>query len=92
MKDKILFLVTGILIGAMVATGVFMVINKNNSNNNQNNFDRQNFRNFDPDNMPEGFELPEDFDPNNLPEGFDPSNRPNGGQRRNNSNTTTDSI
>ena len=29
MKDRIMFLVIGILIGAIIATGVFMVINKN---------------------------------------------------------------
>ena len=38
-----------------------MVINKNNQNNNQFNGER--IRSFDPDNLPEG------FDPENMPEG-----------------------
>lgn len=74
MKEKILYLIIGVLIGAMCATGVFMVINKNdNNNNNQNGEGREMFRNMDPNN------LPEDFDPNSLPEGFDPNNMPQGG-------------
>ena len=32
MKDKIIFLIIGILIGAIIATGVFMIINKNQVN------------------------------------------------------------
>lgn len=57
MKDKILFLILGILIGAIITTGVFMVLGKNNGGNNQNRPDMQNFRKFDPNNI----------DQNNLP-------------------------
>ena len=52
MKDKILYLIIGILIGAMIATGVFMVINKNS-----NNGPVRNFRNFDANNLPEGIQI-----------------------------------
>ena len=52
MKDKILYLIIGILIGAMIATGVFMVINKNS-----NNGPVRNFRNFDANNLPEGVQM-----------------------------------
>ena len=34
MKDKIIFLVIGILIGAIVATGAFYIYNKSNNTNN----------------------------------------------------------
>lgn len=42
MKDKILYLIIGILIGAILTTGVFMIINKNNgrSSSNGQNFNR----------------------------------------------------
>ena len=61
MKDKILYLIMGIIIGAIIVTGIFMIVGKNTPNNNQPN--RENFRNFDPENMPEGFDI------NNMPEG-----------------------
>ena len=36
MKDKIMFLIIGILIGAIIATSVFLIYNKTISNNNEN--------------------------------------------------------
>jgi len=33
MKEKILYLIIGVLIGAIVATGVFMMLNKNSGGN-----------------------------------------------------------
>lgn len=33
MKDKILVFIIGFLVGAVIATGVFFIISKNNSNN-----------------------------------------------------------
>ena len=38
MKDKILIFVAGLLVGAIIATGVFMIINKNNPRTRGNNF------------------------------------------------------
>jgi len=35
MKDKILMLIVGILIGAIITTGIFLVINKNQKNQQQ---------------------------------------------------------
>jgi len=45
MKDKILFLIIGMLLGAMITTGVFMIINKNKTPSfpNQGNFQRGDF-------------------------------------------------
>lgn len=36
MKDKILMFISGLLVGAILTTGVFMIINKNQSNTNNN--------------------------------------------------------
>jgi len=36
MKDKGLYFIIGLLVGAILTTGVFMLINKNNSNSNNN--------------------------------------------------------
>ena len=66
MKEKILYLVLGTLIGAMLTTGVFMIINKNNNQGPQFNGER---REFDVNNLPEGFDV------NNLPEGGPGSGR-----------------
>ncbi|MDR0978451.1 MAG: hypothetical protein LBL91_00660 [Lachnospiraceae bacterium] len=63
MKDKILYLIIGILIGAIITTGVFLVINNGNNNASQNGINRSNRGNFDPNNLPEG------FDPNSIPQG-----------------------
>ena len=41
MKEKVLYLIIGVLLGAIVTTGVFMIINKNDSKNAETN----NFRN-----------------------------------------------
>jgi len=59
MKDKMLFLIIGILIGAIITTGIFMIKDKNTKPNEPN---RENIRSFDIDN------LPEEFNPNNIPE------------------------
>ena len=61
MKDKILYLIIGAITGAIITTGVFMIIDKNSEDNNQPQ--RGTFRNFDPSNMPE------EFDMNNMQEG-----------------------
>ena len=45
MKDKILMLIVGILIGAIITTGVFLVVNKNQQNN-QNNQQQQRMQQF----------------------------------------------
>lgn len=37
MKDKVLIFIVGVLIGAILTTGVFMIINKNNINGSDNN-------------------------------------------------------
>ena len=43
MKDKALYFIIGLLVGAILTTGVFMLINKNNggTNNNGRNFDNR---------------------------------------------------
>ena len=77
MKDKILSLIVGILIGAIITTSVFLMLGKNNQSSKE--FDgRKDFRNMqdfggerpDFENMPEG-ERPE------LPEGMDESEMKN---------------
>ena len=45
MKDKALYLIIGLLIGAILTTGIFMLINKNGSNSN---FQSNNSRNGGP--------------------------------------------
>ena len=57
MKEKILTLIIGALIGAIITTGVFLIINKNNDNTNQMQNGRTNMmRNgeFNPENMKGG--------------------------------------
>ena len=55
MKDKILMLIVGILIGAIITTGVFLVIDKNQqkTQQNQQNQRMQQFQNMmgDPNSM-----------------------------------------
>ena len=36
MKEKFLYFIIGLLLGGIIATGIFMIINKNNSNNSNN--------------------------------------------------------
>ena len=40
MKDKIMYLVIGALVGAIITAGCFMIFNKNNSNSTQGGFDK----------------------------------------------------
>ena len=61
MKDKILFLILGILIGAVITAACFLVIGKSTRKGMRDG-------NFKPDKeMMENFD-PENFDPENLPE------------------------
>jgi len=64
MKDKGLYFIIGLLVGAILTTGVFMLINKNNSSsnnnrrgNNGNGVMNQGPMRLDPDNPPEGAEV-----------------------------------
>lgn len=59
MKEKILYIFLGIIIGVIITLGVVMLIGKNNPKRNMNGFDRSTVN---------GGQMP-DFDPNNLPEG-----------------------
>jgi hypothetical protein len=87
MKEKILYLIIGVLIGAMCATGVFMIINKNSdSNDSRNGEGRETFRNFDPNNLPEG------FDPNNMPQRGQGGRTENGGNTTDTTNTNTNTL
>ena len=64
MKDKILYLILGILIGVVITAGCFLVIGKNKTKGMKNG-------NFKPDKeMMENFENfdPENFDPENMHE------------------------
>lgn len=55
MKDKILFLILGILIGAVITAGCFLFINKNNNKNFQRrNFDKEMIENFENGEKPKG--------------------------------------
>ena len=75
MKDKILFLILGILIGAVITAGCFLVIGKSARKGMKDgdfrpnkemfeNFDEEMFENFDEDKMPKDFkpEKPEKSD------------------------------
>ena len=87
MKEKILTLVIGALIGAIITTGVFLIINKNNaaSNNQMQNGRRhiQQRGNFNTDNMPQS-DMPA---PPDLPNGETPDqgNQPSGNMQNSNS-------
>ena len=59
MKDKILMLVIGVLIGAVVTAGGFLIFSKNNTNSAPTMKDGQRpdmseMGNFDPNTIPEG--------------------------------------
>lgn len=66
MKDKILMLVIGILIGAIIASGCFLIFGKNKGNPGGERMNRENF-DF---NMIGGgkFEMPEGMDFNSIGE------------------------
>ena len=71
MKSKILMLIIGILIGAIIASAGFLIFGNNNNKGN-NDFDPSKFKNgngtppnFSRDKGDMDFE---NFDPNNLPE------------------------
>ena len=56
MKDKILFLILGILIGAVITAACFLVIGKSTRQGMKDgNFrpDKEMMENFDPENLPE---------------------------------------
>lgn len=55
MKDKILYLILGILIGAVITAGCFLVFSKNARPDMRG--ERPNFEDME---LPEGMELPED--------------------------------
>ena len=66
MKDKILTLIIGILIGAIIASGCFLIFGKNNSNQGG---DRMNRGNFDANMIGGGrMERPEGMDGNSMGE------------------------
>ena len=72
MKDKIFTLIIGILIGAIVTAGVFLIINRNSSNS-------ANMQNMEP-----GMLQLEEFDPNTMPGGRDVGvQEGKGGKRQN---------
>ena len=57
MKDKFLYFIIGLLVGAIIATAAFVVyekVNKNNNNNQMPNFEQMQMRG-----RPDGMELPE---------------------------------
>lgn len=56
MKDKILMLIIGVLLGAIIATGCFMVFNSGKSSDNAN--------------MPQGGKDMSNFTPGEKPEGM----------------------
>lgn len=62
MKDKALFLIIGILLGAIITAGVFMLTSKNNTSDDR--FQRGDRGDFDMNNLPEGFDF------NNMPGGM----------------------
>lgn len=53
MKQKVLYLILGIVIGVVLTTGVFMM--KGGNKGPGGNGQRPDFENFDPENMPEDF-------------------------------------
>lgn len=59
MKGKVLTLIIGILIGAILATGGFLIYNKVNSNNNQNNMSNGPQMNGDRPSMPGNGQKPD---------------------------------
>ena len=50
MKDKILYLIVGMLLGAIITAGGFVIFGKKNTNN-ENNI-KMDFRNFEPGDRP----------------------------------------
>jgi len=74
MKEKILYLIVGILIGAIITAACFLVVEKNKQSNMSEGMPdfeqmdkggrRQNFDNMNNGERPE---LPEDLDENNIP-------------------------
>lgn len=76
MKDKILMLIIGILIGAVITAGCFLVFTKNSTGTNQNG------------NMPEMGNFVPGEKPNGMRHGGDTTNMP-GDNSENASNTTT---
>lgn len=64
MKDKMLYLILGILIGAVITTGVFLVFQKNAKPQMRGDFENMNFNgerpeNGDFENMIKNGEIPE---------------------------------
>ncbi len=70
MKDKILIFIIGLLVGAIIVTGCFLVYEKNNRKNFQMpNGGMEKFDGKNPPEMPEGFS--ENGERPELSEGFD---------------------
>ena len=60
MKEKIKYLVLGILIGAVITAGVFSMLKKDSRHRERPNFDRSNMSQFDDSKRPQ-------FDESNMP-------------------------
>lgn len=77
MKKQIFTFIIGVLVGAIIATAIFLVLKNNsdeeNSNTTTENFDRGSFNKGDFDGeMPEDFdgEMPEDFEGGDMKKDF----------------------
>lgn len=99
MKDKILYLILGILIGAIITAGCFLIFGK--SNDKSTDFDgRRDFKNMEEfDGEKPNFDNMQDGDAPELPEGMDefdmkgqrgPGGKSNGERPDRNSNETTE--
>ncbi len=52
MKEKILMLIIGMLIGAIITAGCFFIFSKDNVSSNEFGVERQQVENFKPDDIP----------------------------------------
>ena len=83
MKEKILYLVIGILIGAIITASCFLLLDKNKKSNLPD--DIPNFEQMDKNG--EKPELPEDFDDSKIPDDMKKFDRKNS---KNNENSNTE--
>lgn len=100
MKEKILYLVIGILVGAIITASCFLIIDKNKKSNvpeGMPNFEQMDKDGKRPDfeNMKDGerTELPEDFDESQIPEDmkkFDNNDSTTKENRKNKEKSTTE--
>lgn len=83
MKEKILTLIIGVLVGAIITTGVFLIINTNQSK------DQNGMMRGEPGRMQE--QIDPNFGPGDMPSGEKPQGGQRGYKNKNNDNSTNSS-